>query len=113
MSVPTVARPTGGGLQLPLVPEPVALKQTLRALAEETPGQAADLLVHPDEVAAVLWARWGPDLEAAGIDRASFLAILAEYRRELWYWTWNNRTWAQCTQGLAGRLARRVTPPEN
>jgi hypothetical protein len=97
------------GVQLALVPEPVALKLMLRALAKQSPGRAAALLVGSDEVAAHLWGRWGHDLEAADMPRGEFLAVLAGYQRELWYWLWGNRTWQQCSQGLAGRLARRAS----
>jgi hypothetical protein len=96
------------GLQLPLVPEPVTLKRALRALAEVAPRRAAELLVDPGEVAGLLWERWGPDLERAQIGCDAFFEIVAEYRRELWYWLWGNRTWAHCSGGLAGRLARRT-----
>lgn len=96
------------GVQLAHVPEPVALKGVLRALAEEAPERAAALLVDADEVAAYLWGRWRRDLEAAGMRREEFLAALADYERELWYWLWGNRTWQQCSHGLAGRLARRA-----
>jgi hypothetical protein len=86
----------------------VALKQRTRALVEECPARRAELLVDPDGVATYLWERWGPDLALVGLGREAFLHILADYQRELWYWLWGNRTWAQCTQGLAGRLARRA-----
>lgn len=101
------------GLQLPILAEPVGLKRASRVMAEEEPGRAATLLTEPDWVAGHLWEGWGAQLEQAGIDRAAFTTVLAGYRRELWYWVWGNRTWAHCTQGLVGRLARRAgRPPE-
>ena len=96
------------GVQLAVVPEPVGLRLALRALAEESPCRAAELLVHPDAVAAHLWGRWGTPLEQAGLSRQAFLDILAAYEPELWHWLWGDRTWAQCSQGLAGRLVRRA-----
>jgi hypothetical protein len=113
MSAPTTTR-AAGGVQLPVVSEPLGLKRALRTLAEEHPGRAAELLTHPDEVAAHLWERWRADLERAGMSDDKFLSVLADYRQELWYWLWGNRTWAQCSQGLAGRLTRRAgRQPQN
>jgi hypothetical protein len=112
MSAPTT--PTTrqvAGLQLVVVPEPVAVKHALRALAEESPAQAAELLTDPDGLAAHLWQRWASPLEHAGISNHDFLAVLAGYQRELWHWIWGDRPWSQCSQGLAGRLTRR-TPPQ-
>lgn len=110
MSPRPAATRSSAGLQLPLPPEPTGLKRASKVMAEEAPRHAMSLLTDPDWVAAHLWQGWGPQLEQAGIDRQAFLATVAEYRRELWYWAWGNRTWAHCTQGLAGRLARRATP---
>lgn len=108
---PVQAPRRGAGLQLPLLAEPTGLKRASRVMAEEEPRRGAALLTEPDWVAAHLWEGWGARLEAAGIDRAAFSAVLAGYRRELWYWVWGNRTWAHCTQGLVGRLARRADQP--
>jgi hypothetical protein len=109
MSAPTAARRrVATGVQLALTPEPLALKGDLRALAEEQPARAATQLIDPNGVAAYLWHRWGAPLERAGIREDAYLDVLAGYQRELWYWLWGNRTWAQCTQGLAGRLIRRA-----
>lgn len=103
----------GAGLQLPLLAEPAGLKRATRVMAEEEPDRAAALLTEPDWVAAHLWDGWGPELETAAIDRDAFLTILTGYRLELWYWVWGHRTWAHCTQGLAGRLARRARHQES
>jgi hypothetical protein len=106
----TTTRPVGG-LQLAVVPEPVGLRHALRALAEESPARAAALLTDPDGLAAHLWQRWGPPLEHAGISRHDFLDVLGGYRHELWHWLWGDRPWSHTSQGLAGRLTRRTTPP--
>ena len=113
MSTRTRSRAAGRaarGVQLTVVPEPMGLRRALRALAEEHPRRAAELLVHPDEVADHVWRWWGRDLEDAGLPKETFHDAVAEYRRELWYWLWGNRTWDQCSQGLAGRLSRDVEP---
>ena len=34
--------------------------------------------------------------------------IVAGYDRELWLWLLGERTWAQCADGLAGRVRRRL-----
>lgn len=109
MSAPPTSRRVSG-VQLAVIPEPADLKRALRALAEENPGRAAELLIHPDEVAAHLWEWWAADLGGAGMTREMFLDVVADYQRELWYWLWGNRTWAHCSQGLAGRLIRRTRP---
>jgi hypothetical protein len=112
MSTPTTSTgPTTRsvtGLQLAVVAEPVAAKHALRAVAEESPAQAAELLTRPDGLAAHLWQRWGPPLEDAGISKHDFLSVLAAYERELWHWIWDDRPWSHCSQGLAGRLNRRT-----
>lgn len=100
---------TSTQVRLSPLPEPTGLKRSLRALAEECPARALDLLGDPEGgITAWLWERWGPALRRAGLRRDVFVAIADEYRRELWYWVWGNRTWAQCSEGLAGRLARRA-----
>ena len=59
-------------------------------------------------IAARVWKAWGPALAAAGIDRATLSAVLRGYAYELWLWAAGERTWAQCLEGLAGRINRRV-----
>jgi hypothetical protein len=53
-----------------------------------------------------LWLRWRA-VEADGLDAKSFEGLVMEYQRELWLWLGGERTWAQCSSGLAGRIARR------
>jgi hypothetical protein len=66
-----------------------------------------EVVLGPDGIAAWLWYRWRT-LEAAGLHRAAFEALLTGYRRELWLWLAGERTWAQCCAGLAGRVDRRI-----
>lgn len=61
-----------------------------------------------DGVGAWLWARWGNDLEPAGMDRDAFVDVVVGYRRELWLWLVGDRTWSQMLAGLAGRVRRRA-----
>ena len=93
------------GLELP--DEPVALRETMRHAVlggadwEESFG--AEL-----GVGDALWRAWGAQLEAGGMDRAAFAAVVNGYRRELWFWLLGDRIWSQVATGLAGRLLRRL-----
>jgi hypothetical protein len=93
---------------LPLPEEPVELRARVRALVEETPARGAALLDEGEWIAGLLWERWGPLLEPAGMSRARFLQVVAGYRRELWLWVMGERTWAQSAGGLLGRVRRRL-----
>ncbi len=59
-------------------------------------------------VGEALWPQWAPALEAHGLERADFDAVVRAYRRELWFWALGERTWEQAASGLAGRLLRRL-----
>ncbi len=93
---------------LTLPEEPVELRRRTRALVEQDPERGAAVLDDGAFLADPLWARWGPALEPAGLDRARFDAIVAGYRRELWLWVMGERTWAQSAGGLLGRVRRRL-----
>jgi hypothetical protein len=93
---------------LPLPEEPVELRARVRALVEEAPARGAALIDQGDWIANLLWERWGPLLEEAGMSRARFLRVVAGYRRELWLWVMGERTWAQSAGGLLGRVRRRL-----
>ena len=93
---------------LPLPEEPVELRRRTRALVEQDPERGAAVLDDGAFLADPLWARWGPALEPAGLDRARFGQIVAGYRRELWLWVMGERTWAQSAGGLLGRVRRRL-----
>ncbi len=86
--------------------EPVARRTRWRAEVLD----GADLravVAGEDGIGAWLWARWRV-LERAGLDRGSYLEVVAGYRRELWLWMAGDRTWEQCSAGLIGRLQRRL-----
>jgi hypothetical protein len=111
-----VAMSNADTLHLPAVAEAASIKEAARAGVEQCPDRWPLLLGQPGGITDELWHRWGPQIEPAGIDRRSFDAIVADYQRELWHWLWGDRTWAQCAEGLAGRLTRRIekqrpTPP--
>ncbi|MHB1711245.1 MAG: hypothetical protein ACYCV7_07560 [Acidimicrobiales bacterium] len=99
-----------GGTRLPLPAEPVEVKVGLRdaLLAGEDwrAGFSDDICI-----GVWLWSQWQPTLEPAGVGREEFVAMVAEYHRELWLWLIGDRVWAQCISGLAGRIARRVPAP--
>ena len=95
------------GLHLELPPEPAARRAELRdALlggASWTEQFGEDLGIGDE-----LWSAWGQTLEAAGMERATFDAVVAGYRREVWFWLLGDRVWEQVASGLGGRLARRL-----
>jgi hypothetical protein len=93
---------------LPLPEEPVELRARTRALVEQAPERGAALVDAGSWIADPLWDHWGSTLEPAGMDRERFLVVVADYRRELWLWVMGERTWAQTTDGLAGRVRRRL-----
>jgi len=88
--------------------EPVALRRHTRALVEQDPEQGTAVVDAGSWIADPLWERWGPALEAAGMDRDRFGGIVTGYRRELWLWVMGERTWAQSAGGLLGRVQRRL-----
>ena len=99
----TVAAP-----ELPLPAEPVALRAETRALVERSPADGAALISRGEWIAEPLWHGWGAVLEGAGMRKAQLVQITADYRRELWLWVMGERTWAQCVDGLRGRVLRRL-----
>jgi hypothetical protein len=96
---------------LSLPEEPVTLRRHTRALIEEDPGRGGAVVDAGSWIADPLWERWGPALEASGMDRDHFDGIVAGYRRELWLWVMGERTWAQSAGGLLGRVQRRLPAP--
>ena len=97
-------------MSLALPPEPAALRRRTRALAERDPAAAAGRLDRGEWITRPLWRAWGPALQRAGMSRAWLREIAADYRRELWLWVMGERTWAQCADGLLGRVRRRLPP---
>jgi hypothetical protein len=98
----------GPGLELPLPPEPQALRAETRALVGRSPAEGAALIDAGEWIAEPLWRSWRAELEAAGMPREQLARIAGEYRLELWLWVMGERTWAQCASGLRGRVLRRV-----
>lgn len=95
-----------GDTRLDLPPEPTALRESMRAKVVS----GGDARSGPDGsgLLAILWEGWMTSLEPAGVDRESFVEILEAYGREIWLWIAGERTWAQCLEGLAGRISRRL-----
>ena len=95
------------GIRLEMPPEPTALRLTLR---DALLGGADWVALFGEDLGLgdTLWASWGSALEAAGLSRTAFVAVVAGYRRELWFWLLGDRIWAQVATGLAGRMARRL-----
>ena len=99
------AAPELEAAQLEVPPEPVELHRELRT------GLLAGQPFRPTAGAAVselLWHRWGPGLQAAGMDRLAFGAVVDGHRRELWLWVVGDRRWEPVVVGLAGRVLRRL-----
>lgn len=66
------------------------------------------VLTDGDEgVTAWLWNRWRT-LASAGLSEDEFGLIVLGYRREVWLWLADERTWSQCCSGLIGRINRRL-----
>jgi hypothetical protein len=91
-------------VDLPGLDEPVGL----RARAATDPDAVQAEIASGRLVAAPLWKAWRPALAPAGVRRAELVAILQGYGYELWLWAAGERTWAQCLEGLAGRVNRRT-----
>jgi hypothetical protein len=97
-------------VSLAVPPEPAGLRARTRALARRDPAAAAERLARGEWITRPLWRSWGPALERAGMGRALLRRIAADDRRELWLWVMGERTWAQCADGLLGRVRRRLPP---
>ena len=99
------------GLDLPMLPEPLALKKNTRTLLEQSPEAGQQLLADGKWIALPLWRRWGSALRPLGMKRARFLEIVVGYRNELRLWVLGERPWDHCIAGLAGRVERRIKVP--
>jgi hypothetical protein len=91
-------------VDLPGLDEPVGL----RARAATDPDAVRAEIGSGRLIAAPLWKAWSPALATKGVDRPTLVAILRGYGYELWLWAAGERTWAQCLEGLAGRVDRRA-----
>ena len=101
------ARPAEG-LALPALEEPEALRTSLREAVLAGGDLDQGLCAGEGSIGAWLWARWRAALEPAGMSEAAFLAVVAGYRRELWFWLLGDRGWTPLVEGLGGRVARRI-----
>jgi hypothetical protein len=91
-------------VELPGLAEPVRV----RARVASEPDAVRAEIASGRFIVTPLWKAWGPALAAQGVDRAALSAMLRGYGYELWMWAVGERTWAQCLEGLAGRVSRRV-----
>src|SRR5215213_10092361 len=90
--------------------EPRALKAMARTLLDQAPERGLPLVVSGEWIADPLWEFWGAELVKRGMDRARFGQIVASFGNELRLWVVGERPWDQYSNGLAGRVARRVEP---
>jgi hypothetical protein len=95
-------------VELAVPEEPAELRDRVRALAEQDPAAAGDLLGRGEWIAGPLWRSWGPALRRAGLDQEWLRRLAVGDRRELWLWVAGERTWTQCAGGLLGRVRRRL-----
>jgi hypothetical protein len=99
------------GPDLPIPPEPIAMKKKTRTLLEQSPEAGQRLLADGTWIALPLWRHWGGALRPYGMKRKRFLEIVAGYRNELRLWVMGERPWDHCIAGLAGRVKRRIKAP--
>jgi hypothetical protein len=92
---------------LPLPPEPVELRASVRALLDDDPEEGLRALADGGWLAPLLWEEWGAQLEPRGWRRTAFQQVVASYHNELRLWIVGERPWAHCVSGLAGRVLRR------
>jgi hypothetical protein len=88
--------------------EPIALRAGTLVVIEADPEKGRALVAEGGWIAGPLWETWGSELSGAGLGPDQFRDIVAGYDRELWLWLLGERTWAQCADGLAGRVRRRL-----
>ena len=99
---------TASALTLP--EEPRALRSMARTLLDQAPETGLPLVVQGEWLADPLWEYWGDLLRERGMDRDQFGHIVAGYGNELRLWVVGERPWQQYISGLAGRVARRLSP---
>jgi hypothetical protein len=93
------------GLEVP--EEPAALRRALREQQLGVSGRDGER-DYDARMAEWLWERWQGPLEGRGMGEEAFAAVVAGYRREVWYWLLGERRWEPCVDGLLGRVARRL-----
>jgi hypothetical protein len=90
-------------------PEPRDLLPRLRRSLANAPHETRDEAVRL--VAHRLRKTWDPVLAPYGVRPAAIRTWVASSDHEIWLWIAGDRTWGQVIDALAGRVARRVTPP--
>lgn len=88
--------------------EPSDLRAQTRALIERTPAEGLACVEHGEWLARPLWAQWQDELQARQLNWDQFLVIVRSYHNEARLWVIGERTWAQCVEGLIGRVMRRL-----
>jgi hypothetical protein len=95
------------GIQLEHFEEPGELRLVVRqALLDGADWR--DTFSGETGIGGVLWEKWSPALQAAGMDRGAFLDVVVGYGRELWLWAMGERQWNEFVTGLSGRVSRRL-----
>ena len=95
---------------LTLPEEPRALRSMARTLLDQAPETGLSLIVGGEWIADPLWECWRDLLREHGMDRERFGQIVAGNGNELRLWVVGERPWQQYISGLAGRVARRLSP---
>jgi hypothetical protein len=96
--------------RLTLPEEPRALRSMARTLLDQAPETGLSLIVGGEWIADPLWECWRDLLREHGMDRERFGQIVAGNGNELRLWVVGERPWQQYISGLAGRVARRLSP---
>ena len=98
---------SAASVYLETLDEPTEMRQGLRQAllegADWREGFSSDICI-----GVLLWERWRPALEPAGMDREAFVGVVEGYGRELWLWLMGERRWEQFLEGLTGRIRRRL-----
>jgi hypothetical protein len=97
------------GVHLEHLDEPVemgtGLRQVLLEGADWREGFSSDICI-----GVLLWERWRPALEPAGMDREAFVDVVIGHGRDRWRWLMGERQWDDFLTSLAGRVHRRLPP---
>jgi len=92
----------------PVPPEPVALRDRLRAEAEADPAQARLTLSDGAWITEWLWTAWAPELERTGIGQDQVRREAGRWSRETWLWIMGERQWGELSALVYGGLLRRA-----
>lgn len=95
-------------MALSVPPEPVRLRQELRALAGGDPDAARAEI--SKRLAPRLWRSWRDQLAPRGGTPALLRRQLDAAAYETWLWVMGDRIWPQVATAISGRLDRRLAP---